>query len=65
MNMNMSLLKGIAFIILLVGGINSGFIGLFNVNVLGMFGILYRLILILVGISAAYLIYLKFVKKEV
>jgi uncharacterized membrane protein YuzA (DUF378 family) len=63
--MNMSFLKGAAFIILLVGGVNSGFIGLFNVNILGMFGILYRLILILVGASAAYLIYLRFVKKEV
>jgi uncharacterized membrane protein YuzA (DUF378 family) len=65
MNMNMSFLKGAAFIILLVGGVNSGFIGLFNVNILGMFGILYRLMLILVGASAAYLIYLRFVKKEV
>jgi uncharacterized membrane protein YuzA (DUF378 family) len=65
MNMNMSFLKGAAFIILLIGGINSGFIGLFNVNILGMFGILYRLMLILVGVSAGYLIYLRFVKKEV
>lgn len=63
--MNERLLKGAAFIMLLIGGINSGFMGLFNVNLLGMFGILDRLILILVGLSAGYLIYLKFVKKEV
>jgi uncharacterized membrane protein YuzA (DUF378 family) len=63
--MSMSFLKGAAFIMLLVGGINSGFIGLFNVNILGMFGILYRPILILIGASAGYLIYLRFVKKEV
>ena len=63
--MSMSFLKGAAFIFLLVGGINSGFIGLFNINILGMFGILYRIILILVGVSAGYLIYLRFVKKEV
>jgi uncharacterized membrane protein YuzA (DUF378 family) len=63
--MSMSFLKGAAFIMLLVGGINSGFIGLFNVNILGMFGILYRIIQILIGVSAGYLLYLRFVKKEV
>jgi uncharacterized membrane protein YuzA (DUF378 family) len=65
MNMNISMLKEIALIILLVGGVNSGFIGLFGVNILAMFGILYRVIMLLVGISAGYLIYLKFVKKAV
>jgi uncharacterized membrane protein YuzA (DUF378 family) len=63
--MNSRMLRGIAFILLLIGGINSGLMGLFNINILGMFGILYRLILILVGISAGYLIYLKVVKKEI
>jgi uncharacterized membrane protein YuzA (DUF378 family) len=63
--MNMTMLKGAAFIILLVGGINAGFIGLFGVNILGMFGILYRPLMLLVGISAGYLIYLRFYKKEV
>jgi uncharacterized membrane protein YuzA (DUF378 family) len=64
-DVNTSFLKSAAFIILLIGGINCGFIGLFNINILGMFGILYRLILICVGVSAAYLFYLRFVKKEV
>jgi uncharacterized membrane protein YuzA (DUF378 family) len=61
--MNSSLLKGIAFIILLIGGINSGFIGLFNINILAMFGIFYRILLLLVGVSAGYLLYMRFVKK--
>lgn len=65
MNMNMTLIKGIAYIILLAGGINAGLIGLFNINILAMFGILYRPMMILVGASAGYLIYLRFVKKEV
>jgi uncharacterized membrane protein YuzA (DUF378 family) len=63
--MSLSFLKGAAFILLLVGGVNSGLFGLFSINILGMFGILYRPILILIGASAGYLIYLRFVKKEV
>jgi uncharacterized membrane protein YuzA (DUF378 family) len=65
MDMNNTLLRGIALVILLIGGVNCGLMGLFNINILGMFGILYRLILILIGVSAGYLIYLRFVKKEI
>jgi uncharacterized membrane protein YuzA (DUF378 family) len=63
--MNLSLLKTVAFIFLLIGGVNSGFIGLFNVNILSMFGILYRIMELLIGVSAGYLIYTRYYKKEV
>jgi uncharacterized membrane protein YuzA (DUF378 family) len=62
--MDSSLLKAIAFIVLLVGGINSGLLGLFDFNVLHLFGtFFYRIILIFVGASAGYLIYMRFIKK--
>jgi uncharacterized membrane protein YuzA (DUF378 family) len=62
--MNNRLLIGAAFVIVLIGGVNSGLIGLFTVNILGLFGsAIYRLLSILVGISAGYLIYMRFVKK--
>ncbi|MES2216893.1 MAG: DUF378 domain-containing protein [Pseudomonadota bacterium] len=62
--MDSNILKAVAFIILLVGGINSGLMGLFDFNLLHLFGtFLYRIILIFVGASAGYLIYMRFVKK--
>ena len=50
----------IAFIILLVGGLNWGLVGLFNVNIIsGIFGMMLgRLIFIIVGIAAGYFCYL-------
>ncbi len=50
----------IAYIIVLVGGINWGLFGLFNVNIVSaIFGnMLGRLIFIVVGAAAGYLCYL-------
>lgn len=52
-----SLLDKIAYILVLVGGVNWFFVGIFNANVLNLFGLLGRLIEIVVGIAAGYLVY--------
>jgi uncharacterized membrane protein YuzA (DUF378 family) len=54
-----------ACILLLIGGINWGLVGLFNVNIIsGIFGeMLSRLIFILMGVAAAYLCYCIYVDK--
>jgi uncharacterized protein len=59
------LLAQIAAVIVLIGGINWGLVGLFNLNLISaLIGHgLGRLIFIIVGIAAGYLIYLKVVKK--
>jgi uncharacterized protein len=67
--MQEGMLKMIANILVLVGGINWGLIGLGDINIVGLiFGggmsLLSRLVYILVGVSAAYLVYLKYVKKD-
>lgn len=55
----------IAFILLIVGGINWGLVGLFNVNLVSaIFGdLLGRLIFIVVGVGAGYLCYLIYLQK--
>lgn len=62
--MNTTLLKGIAFILVIVGGINFGLFGLFEINLLTLFGKLYRLVLIVIGLAAGYLAYMRYVKKS-
>lgn len=57
----------IALILVLIGGINWLLIGLFNINVIaGIFGpgLFGRLIYIIVGIAAIYLIYLMYIDKS-
>jgi hypothetical protein len=57
----------VSFILVLIGGVNWGLVGLGNINLVGLiFGssFLARLIYILVGLSAVYLIYLVYVKKQ-
>jgi uncharacterized membrane protein YuzA (DUF378 family) len=60
--MKRSTLEWICFILVVIGGINWGLIGLFNFNLVGaIFGFIpfiARLIYILVGVAAGYLIYL-------
>lgn len=61
-------LELIAWILVIIGGINWGLIGIGGpgLNVIAMFfgmSIIARLIYLIVGISAIYLIYLKFSKK--
>ncbi|HEX4044308.1 MAG TPA: DUF378 domain-containing protein [Gammaproteobacteria bacterium] len=55
----------IAYIIVLIGGINWGLVGLFNLNLVSaLFGMMLgRLIFIVVGIAAGYLCYLIYLEK--
>lgn len=55
----------IALILVLVGGINWGLVGLFNVNIIsGILGeLLGRLIFIIVGVAAGYLCYLLYMER--
>lgn len=61
-------LEFIAYIIVLAGGINWGLVAISSkLNIVSIFlgdGILARLIYLIVGVSAGYLIYLKFQKKS-
>ena len=55
----------VALILVLVGGINLGLEGLFNINIIGaIFGnMLGRLIFIVFGAAAGYLCYLLYLEK--
>ena len=55
----MSTISWIAFILLVIGGLNWALVGLFNFNLVEtIFGnLLSRIIYVLVGISAVYLIF--------
>lgn len=55
----------ICFILLLVGGIDLGFYGIFGVNLFSVFGVfLSRLICLAIGIAAGYIIYLLILEKK-
>jgi len=60
MNKNKKMLHMVAFIVLAVGGLNWGLIGLFGFDlvsaILGFSDLLLRLVFILVGLSAVYLL---------
>jgi len=60
------LLTLIANILILVGGLNLGLMGLFKLDLISTIlgGVLGRLIFIVIGVGAGYLIYLKYFKKE-
>jgi uncharacterized membrane protein YuzA (DUF378 family) len=63
--MNAAMLGLISWILVIIGGINWLLIGLLNLNIVSMiFGesIIARIIYILVGLGACYLIYAKFKK---
>ena len=61
------LYEWVAYILVLIGGVNWGLVGLFNINlisaVLGA-GFLGRIVFIAVGAAAGYLIYIYFNKKK-
>jgi uncharacterized membrane protein YuzA (DUF378 family) len=64
--MNFNLYDWIAYILVLIGGINWGLVGLFKVNIVEAIfggGFLGRIIYILIGVGAGYLIY-SFVRKR-
>ena len=62
---SISFYEYICLIILIVGGINWGLLGLFNVDIIsGIFGsLLGRLIYIVIGAAAGYLIYQIYVQR--
>jgi uncharacterized membrane protein YuzA (DUF378 family) len=55
----------ISLILVLIGGINWGLIGIFNVNLLAAIlgGLLSRLLFIAVGVGAGYLCYQMYLQK--
>jgi len=57
----------VALVLVLIGGINWLLVGLFSVNLVTAifgFGLIGRLILVLVGVAALYLIYLIYVDRS-
>ncbi len=67
--MDNSTLAWVARILVLIGGLNWGFVGLFGIDVVASIlgtGLLARLIYIIIGVAAGYLCYLlyQYKKKE-
>ncbi len=66
--MNSAILKWIAWVLVMIGGINWGLYGLFRLNLIqsliGM-GFLERIIFILIGVAAGFLIYRAYVQKKI
>jgi uncharacterized membrane protein YuzA (DUF378 family) len=62
---NLSLYGWVALIVVIIGGINWGLVGLFNMNLVSaIFGnMLGRIIFIVVGVAAGYLAYLVYLEK--
>lgn len=57
----------VAFILVIIGGINWGLIGLFKLNLIGGIlgeGFIGRIIYILIGVGAGYLAYMKWFQKK-
>lgn len=63
--MNTDILSFVSLILLLIGGINLGFMGLFDVNLIGAIlgHFLSRLLFLAIGAAAGYMGYMKFGKK--
>lgn len=63
--MRNEILEWVAWVLVIIGGLNWGLYGLFKFNLVETIfgaGFLSRLIYIIVGIAACYMIYLKFQK---
>lgn len=69
MNMpNLDLLERIAYILVLIGGIDYGLYGLFQFHLIEVFlgaHFLGRVFFIVIGVAAGYLVYNMFAKKKV
>lgn len=62
---NLSTIGYVCLILVLVGGINWGIVGLFDFNIItSILGGIARLVYIIVGLAAGYLIYKMFKKAE-
>ena len=63
--MKMSVIDWIAFVLVMIGGINWGLVGLFNWNLVEVIfgvGTLTSIIYVLVGLSALWMIFKSFMK---
>jgi uncharacterized membrane protein YuzA (DUF378 family) len=64
---NKSVLDWIALVLVIVGGVNWGLVGLFNLDlvdlILGAIPVLARIVYILVGVAALYMIYMAATQK--
>jgi uncharacterized membrane protein YuzA (DUF378 family) len=65
-NLDKELINKIAFILLLVGGLNLGLEGLIGVNLLGAIlgKLLSRLLFLVIGVGAGFIIYEKYLAKK-
>lgn len=64
--MRMNALDWIAYVLLIVGGLNWGLVGVNDINLVSMLlgdGMLANIVYILVGLSALYVLVMKFMKK--
>jgi uncharacterized membrane protein YuzA (DUF378 family) len=61
-------LDWVAWVLVVVGGLNWGLVGAFDFNlvdtIFGVGALLARLVYILVGLAALYMVYAAFMKKE-
>lgn len=65
--MRMNAIDWIAYILLIVGGLNWGLVGAADIDLVEMIfsaGMIADIVYILVGISALYLLLMKFMKKR-
>jgi hypothetical protein len=65
--MKMGVLDWIAMVLVVIGGINWGLVGIFSLNVVSLVageGIIAKIIYIIVGIAALYMIIAALLKKE-
>lgn len=65
--MRMNAIDWIAYILLIIGGLNWGLVGAADVDLVDMIfgaGMIADIVYILVGISALYLLLMKFMKKR-
>jgi len=66
--MKMSVIDWIAWVLVMIGGLNWGLVGIFNFNlvdwIFGAGAVLSSIVYILVGASAVWMIIMMFVKKD-
>lgn len=64
---DIGILHWVSWILVLAGGINWGLFGLFKLDLIGAIlgtGFIGRIVFILIGLAAGYLIYMHFTKKN-
>lgn len=60
----LNMLGWVALVAVIVGGLDLGLLGIFNINIISsIFGSLGRILYILIGVGAGYLAYLMYLEK--